>query len=215
MASPASETQLCAVCSKPAPLKCSSCKSIHYCDTDCQKEDFKVHKIICKVYSEFDMNTRPSPNHHLAFVFPEGAASSDITTTQEVKMKPKLVWIESTYSEEDECYFPVNQQVSDAMRDGKYIIKGLCGFLDNKSQPTPQDQFMLLWSDDFFQNGLTPRNPIIDKLVIGSRWRGPVLFQTGFGSYAQPTKYCDMSVRDMKRIAKFFKEYPLKRPRFS
>ena len=30
-----------------APLRCSKCKAVYYCSGTCQKEDWKVHKIIC------------------------------------------------------------------------------------------------------------------------------------------------------------------------
>ena len=38
----------CEKCSKPAPKKCSSCKRVHYCTPDCQKQDWKFHKITCQ-----------------------------------------------------------------------------------------------------------------------------------------------------------------------
>jgi TPR repeat protein len=30
-----------------APLRCSKCKAVYYCSGTCQKDDWKVHKIIC------------------------------------------------------------------------------------------------------------------------------------------------------------------------
>lgn len=214
MASPASATPPCAVCSKPAPLKCGRCKSLYYCNTECQKKDFGIHKIICKIYSEFDMSTWPSPNHHRAFVFPEAPANSSTIPAQDIKMKPKLVWIKSRYWEKDECYVQDSKQISDAMRTPSYIMKQPVGFLDNKQEPTSRDRFMMLWCDENFQIAPTSRNPIIDKLVPGTKWRGPVLIEAGYGSWAAPTKFCDMEVRDMKRILKFFKTFPLYGPRF-
>lgn len=151
------------------------------------------------------MTTRPSPNHHLAFVFPEAAQASGNTNTQSIEVEPKLVWTESSYYEEDECYVTNSEQIGAAMRDGRYIDIQLVGFPDNKREPTSQDQFMNLWCDEYFVIQPMPRNPIIDKLAPGIKWRGPVLIQTGFGGYGAPSKFCDMSVGDMKRIHKFFK----------
>jgi hypothetical protein len=39
----------CAECSKPAQFKCSGCKKIYYCDRECQKINWKSHKIACQL----------------------------------------------------------------------------------------------------------------------------------------------------------------------
>ncbi|KAJ6561671.1 hypothetical protein B0H19DRAFT_1142284 [Mycena capillaripes] len=31
-------------CGKHADLRCSGCKSVRYCDVECQKKDWKTHK---------------------------------------------------------------------------------------------------------------------------------------------------------------------------
>ncbi|QDS73390.1 hypothetical protein FKW77_007660 [Venturia effusa] len=201
MAPPASDTPPCAICSKPAPLKCSRCKSIHYCDFECQKKDFKLHKIICKVYSEFDMNARPSPNHHLAFVFPEATQTSGPENAQNAKVEPKLVWIAS--EKINGCYYPDDKQLNAALRNGQYIFKQLIRFPDDKRNPTQEGRFMNLWCDDFFLIQPMPENPIIQKLIPGSKLRGPFLFQTGTGVFHSPTGYRDMGVHDMKAIHEF------------
>ena len=41
-------TAPCAVCGKPdARLRCGRCRSVHYCDASCQKNDWKDHKSRC------------------------------------------------------------------------------------------------------------------------------------------------------------------------
>ena len=42
----------CSVCSKEASKKCSNCKLQFYCSKQCQKEDWKNHKAICKEVSK-------------------------------------------------------------------------------------------------------------------------------------------------------------------
>ncbi|KAJ7612725.1 hypothetical protein FB45DRAFT_1117295, partial [Roridomyces roridus] len=34
-------------CGKSAELRCSTCKTVHYCGTECQKKDWKTHKKEC------------------------------------------------------------------------------------------------------------------------------------------------------------------------
>ena len=39
----------CKECSKIGRLfKCSRCKDVYYCSKECQKKDWKLHKIICE-----------------------------------------------------------------------------------------------------------------------------------------------------------------------
>ncbi|KAG9679127.1 hypothetical protein KCU99_g1734, partial [Aureobasidium melanogenum] len=54
-----STNNLCAVCSKPGKL-CASCENIHYCGRDCQKADWKVHKLLCRTFK--DARDAPGPN---------------------------------------------------------------------------------------------------------------------------------------------------------
>lgn len=35
-------------CGKAANKKCAGCKISYYCSRECQKEDWKIHKLICK-----------------------------------------------------------------------------------------------------------------------------------------------------------------------
>ncbi|KAJ7466485.1 hypothetical protein FB451DRAFT_1561172 [Mycena latifolia] len=35
-------------CSKPAANRCSACKTVSYCSQECQRRDWKEHKIVCK-----------------------------------------------------------------------------------------------------------------------------------------------------------------------
>jgi hypothetical protein len=45
---------LCDCCTKDgAHLKCSACKSVYYCNRECQKDHWKAHKIQCKQFSSF------------------------------------------------------------------------------------------------------------------------------------------------------------------
>ena len=39
----------CGFCASEAKVKCANCKSTYYCDRNCQKRDWKVHKKSCNV----------------------------------------------------------------------------------------------------------------------------------------------------------------------
>ncbi|GMI95132.1 ubiquitin-specific protease 19 [Hibiscus trionum] len=54
------DVSACAVCSNPAPKKCSRCKSVRYCSLTCQQVHWKDgHKTKCKVSSAQTANTKP------------------------------------------------------------------------------------------------------------------------------------------------------------
>ncbi|KAH8175445.1 MYND finger domain-containing protein [Sarocladium implicatum] len=61
----------CLICKKSNAACCSRCNSSAYCSPECQKEDWPIHKLLCKNFSEFDKTTRPSEHHFLGFIFPE------------------------------------------------------------------------------------------------------------------------------------------------
>lgn len=42
----------CKVCSKPNVNVCSGCNRVYYCSVDCQKSDWKTHKVTCKSTKE-------------------------------------------------------------------------------------------------------------------------------------------------------------------
>ncbi|KAF3015603.1 hypothetical protein E8E14_009708 [Neopestalotiopsis sp. 37M] len=71
----------CTLCEAPDARICERCKSARYCSVDCQSDDWKVHKLLCKSFSKFDMSERPSEDYFRAIVFPENVS------------KPELVWI--------------------------------------------------------------------------------------------------------------------------
>ena len=40
-------TNMCGSCQTPAITKCSRCKKVFYCNRECQKQHWKVHKKQC------------------------------------------------------------------------------------------------------------------------------------------------------------------------
>ncbi len=40
-------SSICASCDKPATNKCSGCSSVYYCNRECQKKNWSIHKKIC------------------------------------------------------------------------------------------------------------------------------------------------------------------------
>lgn len=71
--------RVCAWCNEPSGDRCGGCKLTSYCSKECQKNDWKTHKHICKTYAE--MSPRPDEGHYLAIFFPS------------LTKKPSLHWV--------------------------------------------------------------------------------------------------------------------------
>ncbi|KAF2445898.1 hypothetical protein P171DRAFT_431282 [Karstenula rhodostoma CBS 690.94] len=80
--------QTCIICNGSNAKSCSSCHSISYCSQKCQKDDWSLHKTLCKTFTT--LPPRPSPSHKLAILFP--VDSKD----------PQLIWIECKRRVDDE-----------------------------------------------------------------------------------------------------------------
>jgi hypothetical protein len=53
--------RMCACCGniEPKMMSCSKCKFAHYCDADCQRADWKQHKLVCQSMREkYEMHMR-------------------------------------------------------------------------------------------------------------------------------------------------------------
>ncbi|KAF8243908.1 hypothetical protein K440DRAFT_560295, partial [Wilcoxina mikolae CBS 423.85] len=62
-------TTECVMCNNAAQLRCSRCSSQWYCGKKCQKEDWRIHKLLCSERQKF--STRPSDDVRRAIVFEE------------------------------------------------------------------------------------------------------------------------------------------------
>jgi hypothetical protein len=45
---PGKKTEICTICPNKTAQQCSVCKVAYYCSRECQLQDWKVHKLICK-----------------------------------------------------------------------------------------------------------------------------------------------------------------------
>ncbi|KAL2111585.1 hypothetical protein VUR80DRAFT_9795 [Thermomyces stellatus] len=83
--------RLCSTCEKEGVCWCGA-YGVRYCTRKCQKEDWRRHKLICRMFAKWDYSTRPSEDHCLAILCP---------TDQK---EPELFWCRLT---DDETYLEV------------------------------------------------------------------------------------------------------------
>ncbi|KAJ7617868.1 hypothetical protein FB45DRAFT_215666 [Roridomyces roridus] len=55
-----SEPLVVCICGEPAANRCSSCKAVSYCSKECQRGDWKTHKIACKAATSVASSSSPS-----------------------------------------------------------------------------------------------------------------------------------------------------------
>ncbi|KAI0854319.1 hypothetical protein F5Y00DRAFT_256812 [Daldinia vernicosa] len=113
----------CAVCWKEGSQLCASCKSCHYCSKECQKADWKSHKLLCK-----DMTThseRPSPFHVRAIYFPQD------------KPVPQLVWVPCVQGSEmlDELNHPNPNSVQEFIGEPANSYRARWNYFHKQSTP--------------------------------------------------------------------------------
>ncbi|KAF4637524.1 hypothetical protein G7Y89_g567 [Cudoniella acicularis] len=76
----------CTACNDPASRTCATCRDAKYCSPECQRTDWKTHKLICRALE--DLDKPPSPLRHRAILL-----LADST-------KPKFVWVKYDFDEE-------------------------------------------------------------------------------------------------------------------
>jgi hypothetical protein len=64
---------LCSMCNRLGLHQCNGCMCIRYCSSQCQKDDWKTHKLICKSYSKFMKSAKSGgeDNQRVGIFFPE------------------------------------------------------------------------------------------------------------------------------------------------
>ncbi|QDS77416.1 hypothetical protein FKW77_006428 [Venturia effusa] len=201
----------CAICSKQSTLTCDNCRKIHYCSEDCLEADAHLHNIICEAVADFTA-PRPSSDHYIAFFFPDPPARSrdddDKDEDEDDEMSdaavPKLVWIKSTYNE-DEDYLESDEDEIEAVMginpgDG---VKKVTQHIDDDNE-----KFIRIWRHKLAALVGLEYNSIINGIDEDCYWRGPVLVQTGIaGELLEPLEIRDMEATDMKDIVIFCGEF--------
>jgi hypothetical protein len=146
----------CAVCPKPGKL-CASCENIHYCSPECQKTDWKVHKLLCRTFKDF--RNPPGPMWMRVIAFPVNST------------KPEFRWM------------PIKQGTIQRPMVDKYFgyDNPLTGFISFPQDPKSGKQLPLRITiqsrDSFLTDGSLPNRALI-QLTEGElrqKFAGPVL----------------------------------------
>ena len=73
--------QTCLMCARQGNKHCARCKDAVYCSLDCQRLDWKNHKLLCTSWADF--GTPPTPQSRRGLLFPGGDEL------------PRFIWLET------------------------------------------------------------------------------------------------------------------------
>jgi hypothetical protein len=123
-----SETDfLCLLCNREGSLRCASCKEARYCSNDCQKVDWRTHKLLCKSAADFTAEKRPSPLHRRFIIFPENESRPRF-----VWMKFYEIWVDNETTALGVGLAGVVRDTSEAAPDSTIIANGVTGRILHK-----------------------------------------------------------------------------------
>lgn len=190
----------CVMCDGSNAKLCSSCHSISYCSPKCQKEDWSIHKMICKKFTT--LPTRPSPSHKIGILFPVDSKS------------PQLVWIEcEPQIDEDGIAWDLpktDNLLGVENLDTKYSAREFKKITRNKLR-----KFNLKYTVEVIIreagliDGSSP-NVCVQHTTRGKMthdWRGPIVVMHQPGTSSDPLVYEDILAGDLRIAIDYFVSY--------
>jgi len=183
----------CLICNAADAKACESCRSASYCSKDCQREDWPLHKRLCKTLPA--MTTRPSPSSRLGILFPVQSKS------------PELVWVNCPTKQlpDDENEFEVVEALPflGPQATQRQVI---CG--NNYARRVEQlDHTIIAYIRDNGRNDGSKLN----QAVIASAgntptpWMGPVVVLSQIGEPTTPYSiFQDVTLEDLRYVADYF-----------
>ncbi|KAI9642454.1 hypothetical protein NHQ30_009259 [Ciborinia camelliae] len=211
----------CALCEHAAPTRCSACQCTWYCSVDCQKRDWKSHKLVCKTFSDFagiaqlpSSLRRPANKARLSILLPQDSKT------------PQLIWIMNDLQYHDRF-------TSTPLLDLRGEFPGLLG-VGADSDISTKRLGHALWinhRDSHMVDGSKPNQCVytLTSNSVGQEWRGALAirsathfddatysrlanqraqFKLGKGEISDDKNfYLDISIEDFMFAIGFFKAY--------
>ncbi|KAI0148048.1 hypothetical protein F4776DRAFT_294893 [Hypoxylon sp. NC0597] len=188
-------SNICAVCWKEGGSACIRCKSCHYCSKECQKNDWKSHKLLCHLVAAEP--ERPSPSHIRAIHFPDN------------KPTPELIWVPCIENKEtpEEPNIP-HYEVTQALIGKKYpVVMKKVDWKDCQKKPTPR-AIEIYHRDTFLIDGSPPTASLEAASGLHGQakfgWRGPLVVfaisvEEGPAEY-DIIRYVDATLADFRSV---------------
>ncbi|KAF2878598.1 hypothetical protein BDV95DRAFT_479395, partial [Massariosphaeria phaeospora] len=165
---------LCEECDNPGTVRCSGCRESHYCSKGCQRKGWKLHKILCTTFKDFqDRRAAREPGEiwtRAIYFHPEEEQS-------------RFVWMRSQHGRHNgrrwlkpESYELFANTENEAME--AHDLSSAEFFRNEVRDRDLNHTFFLRYRDDFLSDG-SKANGAIRNVVKNTGylhdWRGPVV----------------------------------------
>jgi hypothetical protein len=183
--------------------RCDVCNIANYCCSDCRKNDWKIHKLICtsNLYPEKRMNGKSV----YAILFDE----SPLARFVEISV-PRI----SLHGESFENPF-VNEYLHNCDEFGRCIMNQ--NPFRNGIEKL-ENAFEVRFRENFLYDKHSKRNETVHKLTRGLNrcdWRGPiVILKLKDAHNVYCPNYIDMNLKDLNNLVDFFQHYDQKQNLF-
>ncbi|KAJ9614244.1 hypothetical protein H2200_002380 [Cladophialophora chaetospira] len=193
----ASTTQpaTCTICNEKGHLKCSACKSVSYCSTDCQQTDWPIHKLLCKAQHD---DQPPSKSHRRAILFPADQKS------------PHFLWVHCELKRLDDDDVPFEYVDAAAYLGIDKPLAQRYPIQRNALRARDlRNTLEVAFRDTFAIDGSSLNKSIIRTTngMAPHPWKGPILALRKKGTDLDPLHYDDMTVADFRDVVDYFRTY--------
>lgn len=185
------------MCGKVDWRKCTRCKNIIYCSTDCQKADWKTHKLLCQTYSKFNFRTRPSPFHLLAILLPENDT------------KPKLIWINCPMFGEGNRFGSRSYRLADTEPLLGAPMSNACIEYNPRLDMELTETLRFDFRENFLSDGSGINQCVRAMTDAGTPayWRGPIIVYIMGGEGNSSAGMTDMALSDFRHVVDYFNHF--------
>lgn len=194
----ATTSALCDMCSKPGPQRCQACHKSRYCSRECQKLDWPIHKLVCKLFKDFE--ERPGGNFRRAIYFPD------------TNSRPRFIWLPFTWIGGDAgngegIYHLPNLDI--IFGKGKQLAAPNSLTFNPVLNRFLSHTILINYGDSCLIDG-SPWNKSVYAIVdpeLTRHWRGPIVAYGMQGVDFDPSNSDDLDTTDFRHIIDYMRSY--------
>ena len=187
---------ICVMCNQPATQQCTICKSQIYCGKECQKPDWRVHKLLCSSYQQF--LDPPGEHARRAIVF------------EQDEPVIRFKWIETKHIDvPDDSSFEI--PILDEYFEPKDSDREL--YNKNPIRGRHLRNTITLWAREcFLMDGSPPNQAVaaIAPAVWGKVWCGPLIalkWDARCSKFSSNPSYTHMEMGDLRDVVDYLVDY--------
>ncbi|PMD46708.1 hypothetical protein L207DRAFT_577554 [Hyaloscypha variabilis F] len=209
----------CCVCNAPRAIACSSCKSAYYCGSNCQKNDWRTHKLLCRAFATFDKEKRPIQEAVLALYFPI------LKMGEKGLSAPQMIWINPEHESGEMHIVELNPdgtfKHTDPLKHDEFEARNTQArnmstpvhardleIQSNYKRKFQIDHMVVLHMRCAFNFDGSRVNITLVEVMreqLRMRWKGPLVF---YAKSAGHNSLCrDVTLSDFRTLLDFFKKY--------